>query len=747
MALLFCWSLLGHPSASVAKPSGSIAGWIRDTATDRPLSGVNVYLVGTARGVASDSAGHFCVSQVPVGLYNLRFSRVGYTPLVKTQVLVKPGRTCVVHARLQALPAELDAVVVRPDYFARDPQSAASTVRLEAQELHRIPGAMGDVFRATMSAPGVSSVEDQINDLVVRGGDPVGNLVLWEDIELAHSSHFAPLGRTGGLVSLIDMRLVEEAEICGASFPGQYGECLSAVVDLRLRKPNPTNLTGSLDLGIPNVGCVIEGPIGSRCAAMLSYRAGYLDLIKKRITLAAAPRYQDVQGKVEYQLNSNQELALAGIGGRARIEIKDPADRSTGRDYVNLETDQYTTGLNWKALWTDRVRSLVTASYGRRDFHATVKDTVDGDLLHKDDSWETTTGLKGQLHFVPDASKWLTLGGSVKQIKFRHKTWIKATTYYDTDLNQVSIFPELDRNVRDHARRWAVFAQFTWQPDRALSLKPGVRYDYCDYTAQGNLDYRFGVNYQWTHNTSLSLSTGSFHQTPALTQLTLDPQNRELKSIFARHYVVGLEHLFGESLKSTLEFYQKEYRYWPVSRDDSTRVLVSKASGDARGLDLSLHKKLTGRVHAVLKYSLSRTRFKEPDKPEYDSVYDSRHVTDLTVGYRPSERWEISARWRFASGRPYTPVLRREPVGDDEWDAVYDDVHPNSERYPDYHRLDVRWCWRKSFERWNLVTFLEVENLYDRENVWQYVWSRKHGEHDTLRQFALHPLGALSIEF
>jgi len=57
--------------------TGKIAGVVTDS-SDNPLPGVNVLIVGEETGVATGEEGRFNLLNVPVGVYTLRFSFVGY---------------------------------------------------------------------------------------------------------------------------------------------------------------------------------------------------------------------------------------------------------------------------------------------------------------------------------------------------------------------------------------------------------------------------------------------------------------------------------------------------------------------------------------------------------------------------------------------------------------------------------------------------------------------------------------------
>jgi hypothetical protein len=42
----------------------------------------------------------------------------------------------------------------------------------------------------------------------------------------------------------------------------------------------------------------------------------------------------------------------------------------------------------------------------------------------------------------------------------------------------------------------------------------------------------------------------------------------------------------------------------------------------------------------------------------------------------------------------------------------------NTLRYPAYHRLDLRLEKRFAFKKWSLDAYIDVQNLYNRKNVY-----------------------------
>ena len=130
-----------------------------------------------------------------------------------------------------------------------------------------------------------------------------------------------------------------------------------------------------------------------------------------------------------------------------------------------------------------------------------------------------------------------------------------------------------------------------------------------------------------------------------------------------------------------------------------------------------------------------------------------RNFKNLTVydfiswlPFIPADEDEISIKWRYLGGRPFTP-----PVYHPEWREwiVEEKQKLNTERFPEYHRLDFRIDKRYIFNSWNLVIFFDLINVYGRNNLWNYNYgfdSKKGPEKEEVLQFKVFPVGGISLE-
>jgi len=108
---------LGFTALSAAGQTGTIKGTIIDKETQSPVMGANVFLKDNPLGAATDEQGNYTINDVPVGSYVLQVSFIGYEPLKKTDVIVKPDHISYINAALQISALETEAIVVNGGYF------------------------------------------------------------------------------------------------------------------------------------------------------------------------------------------------------------------------------------------------------------------------------------------------------------------------------------------------------------------------------------------------------------------------------------------------------------------------------------------------------------------------------------------------------------------------------------------------------------------------------------------------------
>jgi outer membrane cobalamin receptor len=275
----------------------------------------------------------------------------------------------------------------------------------------------------------------------------------------------------------------------------------------------------------------------------------------------------------------------------------------------------------------------------------------------------------------------------------------------------------------------AVYGQIaqSFGPARIIA---GVRLDYFDQIREkAVVAPRLSATYALSPFANVNASVGRYYQAPSYVWLFSNPSNRDLQHVGADHFIIGFDQLIRTDTRVSLEGYVKNYFQYPTSVTRPYLVLantgagfggseegyasfgidplVSSGSGAARGVELLVQKKLSEvPCYGTVSISYTESEFTALDGVTRPSAYDQRWIVNVGGGYVFNEKWEVSTKFRFVTGRPYTPF---GPGG------IQDPAELYSQRVRPNHSLDVRVDRRWSFGTWTLVTYVDIQNIYNRK--------------------------------
>ncbi len=754
--ILFCFI----SSINAQRAAGKIEGSVIDGETKMPLIGANILVMGTALGSSTDAEGKFSVDKVPVGSYSIRFSYIGYQTSVKTDVIVKSGRVAQVYASLQSIPYQTDEVSVYAGYFSKSPEQPVSATGFSYEEIRRAPGSGGDVSRIIMSLPSIAKVNDQANNLAVRGGSPVENAFYVDNIEIPNINHFPTQGASGGPIGLLNLDFINEVDFYAGGFSAAYGNRLSSVMKIAFREGNRDNFEGQLDLNFSGFGGVAEGPLGKNASYMLSVRRSYLDLLVNTINIGTSivPSYGDYQGKVVCDLNQNNKLIFLGISGddHNNPDAKTAAENDMVT-YGNQDIYENTFGIDWRALWGKNGYSNTSVSYTSSKFNEDSYETGSGITVRKNRSLEESVNLRSIAHYKFDETNSLEFGTDIKRLFDNYNNF-----YGDnTDLLGNAV-PALVNDNKISSTEAGLFVSYIIRQFPRLTATAGIRADYFSYNRSLNYSPRFSASYNLNESNSVNAAVGIYRQNIPLVILSQNPSNKQLKTPAAVHYILGFEHLFSGSAKLDIEAYIKNYKNFPADPAEPDLFLIDElyygygffvnhnaliGGGRARsaGIEITLQKKLVKDFYGLASASFSVSQFAGAGGKWINRIYDNRFVFGIEGGYKPDNQWEFSARWIFAGGTPYTPFDLEKSEALDK--AVLDADRVNSLRNPDYHSLNIRADRRFNFTGTNLIIYISIWNVYNRKNVAGYFWNETKNKPGTLYQWGILPIFGVEFEF
>ncbi len=315
---------------------------------------------------------------------------------------------------------------------------------------------------------------------------------------------------------------------------------------------------------------------------------------------------------------------------------------------------------------------------------------------------------------------------------------------------------------------------------KKLFTQFGARLDYFAINKKAYLSPRINLSYAIDKVTTIRAGTGLYYQSPGYEKL-IDAQvfynlaEEKAKNLDAErsiHYIFGAERWLTNDVLVKFETYYKKfsnlivqekltgYRYeyylydpnntdpdylrnpnnWYRSNeklpyDSVTATPVNGASGYSYGFEVYLERKPVNpnaKFSGWLSYSLSfanrnRNGIITPFR------YDQRHSINIVANYKLLSWLEIGARFNYSSNFPINipQGIRPRVVGDSlavlpilnivQFDFDFGDATNRfANKKPEYHRLDFRATAYTKFWSVNWGFYLDVINVYNRQNVIGY---------------------------
>ena len=751
---MFLFSTIGAATLT----SGSISGKVVDQANQMALIGVNIYLESAQTGAATDSDGNFVIENLPAGSYTVKFSYIGYEPVTKTDIIVRPDRTTYINISMSENAVELENVTVTGGYYTNVENLSTSAVDFSSEEIRRAPGAAGDISRILFSLPSVAKVNDNSNSLIVRGGTPLENSFYIDNIEIPNINHYPTQGSSEGPIGILNVDFIEDVTFYSGGFSTSYGDRMSSVMDIKYREGSRDKFNSQVNLSFAGLSALAEGPIGDNGSYIAAANKSYLDLIFKAIDESGTvPEYGDFQTKLVFDIDKNNKISFLDILAIDYINQKYQSAFDNGYFvYGPTRKITNTAGINWRHIWgkSGYSNTSIGITYGDSDYEF-FRTRTQQSLLHNL-SKEITTTFRNNNYYT--AGKTTTINFGIESKLTTNDYNLKYGIYYD-DFGNVNAANTIDKNLNTLSA--SVFGEVKQVLFDNIVLDVGLRSDYFDYNNKVEISPRAGIEYKLSNISSVYARWGVFYQNVPSYVLVQSNSFKDLKTPKAEHFILGFDYMLNEETKLTLELYRKNYSNFPVDVqqpgvflfDETVREhvflqhenLVDVGEAYAQGVELVIQKKFAKDYYGLISGSYSTSRYKALDNKWYDRIFDNRYNFAIEGGYKPSSTWEFSLRWIYAGGRPDTPIDEAASLASGY--EMLDTQHINSERLPAYHSLNIRFDKRWYFDNSNIVLYVSIWNVYGRENISEYYWDEVNQKKEHTTGWGMLPVLGVEWEF
>ena len=726
--------LLILPALTFSQVDGIVNGYIYDSKSQLPLFGANVIIEGTEIGAISDENGFFQISEIKPQSYNLLVSYIGYQSKKIFNIIIKSKGNQTLEIYLLESAQELDEVVLFESPFKKSKETPLSINTFSRVEIESYPGADNDVTKVVQSMPGLSpSVGGFRNDIIIRGGAPNETVYYLDEIEIPNINHFSTQGSAGGPQGMINISFIDEVTLSTSAFGVEYDNPLSGVLQFNQKNGNPREISGNFRFGASDSAITVEGPLSkeenNNTTFIFSARKSYLQFLFKLIGLPIRPDYWDFQGKINHKIDEYNSINIVGLGAIDDFSVEAPEDFDfTQQSFLEqvpiIKQNSTTIGASWirkfketkgqfvLALSTNKLKNI----FSRYDDN----ENLEG-IYFRNDSHEWETKLRAKTtNYLKDWK--ITWGGNIQYSDYYNNT----TDYY----NQIEYLTKI--NFYKYGLFGSVSKSFI---DSKLDVSIGIRTDEDNFSTGSklidNLSPRVSTSYALTKDRRLKWNTsiGTYFKIPTYTvlgfrNLTGNFTNQNAKYTKSNHYVTGFDYSIGNASKISIEGFIKRYFDFPVSILDGVSLankgadfevlgnedIVTTGEGRTKGIEFLFQQKLTRNFYGIFSYTFFKSEFTDINGDYLPSVWDSKHLSSFSGGYKLKRNWEISSRWRFAGKTPFVPYDLEASLNNYP-NMVLDYSQLGNVKLGNFSQIDVRFDKKWNKENLSINLFIEILNL------------------------------------
>lgn len=731
-----------------AQQKTQVSGLVYEIDAEAPLIGANVFWESAPqKGVVSDADGYFSIEAIDLPA-KLVVSYIGFE-LSSRMVTEKDAlRQLKFYLKPEALSLEEITISEQlPDRNVVSLDMGRSRVPIET--IKNIPALFGevDLLRSLQLLPGVQTAGEGTTGLFVRGGSADQNLIQLDGAPVYNPSHFF------GFFSVFSPDALQGVDFYKGNIPAQFGGRASSVIDVSLKEGNYTKLKGEGGIGTISSRLTVDGPLFSdRSSFVISGRRTYADLFL-RLSQDDNIRnndlyFYDLSGKFAFRLGDKDKLLVSSYFGSDFLGLS---------GQFGLGWNNWISSLTWSRNISDR------AFFDLNAYHSYYKYNIGFSDEDAGFDWSNVlseSGIKGEWSYILNPKtdlKWgfhsqyynfapLNLtpapGSIIDPIATSARRGLQQNLFFAAsfDLNEAlrletgvrgSIYHQIGSGVSyiyengiptpnaeiidtlsfKSLERMKMYQAFEPRASLRWILGPGL-----SFKAAYNRNFQF---VQVASNSSAGLPIDRWILADSYTQ-----------PIRADQTSVGLfKNLKDNTWEVSLEGYYKDFRNIIDIRQganvlftDNVETEILTGSGYAYGLEW-LARKNRGKTTGWISYTYSRTWRRVigiSDDQWYNPRFDRPHDLTLVLNHEFTKRWSVGMTYVYTTGQAVS-----FPIGSYEVDnqrlPLYSALR-NTDRFPDYHRMDASVTWRNvdKGRKWRGSWNFSIYNLYGRKNPFAY---------------------------
>lgn len=778
--LIIIFSLSNSLDTNAQNITQTVRGKIIDQDSRTPLPGANIVVLDseTFLGASTDASGTFRIENVPVGRVSLSISYIGYEDKLLPNILVTSGKEVVLDIQLRESLVSMEEVLITSD---RDKSQISNEMALisargfTVEETKRYAGSFNDPARMVSGYAGVSADPSGDNSIIVRGNSPKGIQWRLEGIEIPNPNHFSDEGATGGPVNALNSSMLANSEFYTGAFAPEYGNALSGVFDMKLRKGNNEQREYSLSIGALGTDATIEGPFkkGGGSSYLVNYRYSTLSLLNNLglVDFDGIPKYQDLSFKVFLPTKSLGTFSIFGLGGKSNIieEEFDEEDEDKLLEKYDYQADMGVVGVTqyWALNSKTYLQNSFSVSHNGSGFLGYEPNEV-SNLIQLEELELNKNTVKGTttINHKFNARHNLQVG-----LLYTHHYF---DFYYETFDKELGEFVT-EQNIKGDAGHYQSFISWKFRPWENLSIVSGIHSHGISLNDEFSFEPRAGLKWQFKPTQAFTAGFGIHGKMESLPNYysiiykedgTPSMPNKDIGFSKAVHYVVGYENRLSANLFLKAEaYYQKLYNLSVENRMSSSyslinqidgftdRVLTNEGTGENIGIELTLERYFADNYYFLLTGSVYDSKYKALDGIERHTRFNGNYTGNLLFGKEfelnsnngKKKVISLNTKITLLGARRYTPIDLQASIEQDQ--TVYEEDKAFSKRADDVFIANLAVAYRIDSKKISQEFKIDIQNATNNKAKLEPFYNENTNKVEFYEQLTLLPVVMYTIHF
>ncbi|MDO1499849.1 TonB-dependent receptor plug domain-containing protein [Winogradskyella maritima] len=597
----------------------------------------------------------------------------------------------------------LDEVVVNNFLSQGLSKSINGAITIESDKFQILPGLIEpDILQTIQALPGITSAEELISDINIRGGTHDQNLILFDGMRMYQSGHFF------GLISAFNPYLTETVDVTKNGTQAKHGSGVSGLIDIQSSNDRVKYLESGFGIDLIKADAFAKIPINKKSELQIAGQRSYTDVILsptydsyferifddselnsgRTITNDDDFFFYDVTAKYIYDLNSSTKITGNFVTIFNSLNYKQTtreSDNSELQTESDLKQTSYAGSLSFSKAFNKSLKGFAQVYFSNYQLNGFNNIITNNQLLTQSNTVDDL-GIRLDLLKALDKNLNVNLGYQFNEVGVRNLE----------DVNR----PRFKSSIKEVIRTHGVYteAEFTSNSKNTYG-RIGLRGNYIDKFGSIFFEPRLSFNQKFLDHFRLELLAETKHQSISqIIDLQQDffgiekrrwqlSNDEDVPIIKSSQVSAGLSYNRNGWLTSIEGYYKVVDGISSRSQGFQNQFQFTPATGKytIKGIDVFLQKRFDN-WSSWLSYSFSKNDYEFEslnNGQAFPSNIDLRHVANVSLSYNLNN-FRIATGLNWHTGRPYT-----EPSDLQNERNTISYNTPNEERLNDYLRLDV----------------------------------------------------------